>query len=136
MPASGERGAAYACPPENEHPAHVNYRPYGTWATQGEWTYSLPKGTRVLGVAAGGPPPVRAAAADADMQGNGNVVVATSAGELIFLTGTGIERAVLSLSGDFVAMVASPEWVFVVTRDGATTMDGECARGWYMVRDG
>jgi len=37
------------------------------------------------------------------MQGNG---IATSTGELNFLTGTGIEHCV-SLQGDFVTMVAS-----------------------------
>ncbi|KAF8444756.1 hypothetical protein L210DRAFT_3642979 [Boletus edulis BED1] len=124
----GERGVLLACPPEQDHPAQVQYKPYGTWSSQGDWTYALPLGQHVLGLAAGGERPMRSlrdpSSSGGDIQGQGNVVVATSAGDLTFLSGSGLERIVLGLEGEYVTMAAGDEYVTVIHRPGATTIDG------------
>ena len=125
----GERGVLLACPPEQDHPAQVQYRPYGTWSAQGDWTYILPLGQHVLGLAAGGESPMRSlrdpSSSGGDIQGQGNAVVATSAGDLTFLSGSGLERIVLGLEGEYVTMAAGEEYVVVIHRPGATTIDGK-----------
>ncbi|KAH8119330.1 WD40 repeat-like protein [Phellopilus nigrolimitatus] len=127
LAAVGERGIVYACPPEAGHPARVHYKPFSTWATHGEWTYTLPPGERAVAVAAGGTPPTRALRTlqEADVEGNGYVAIATDAGVVRFFSGGGLQRGpVWALDGDLIAMVAGRDYVFVVHREGGTSLDG------------
>jgi len=103
------------------------YKPYSGWSSSGDWQFALPDGESVVALAAGGIPPstsLRGKSADGDPEGNGNVVAATSKGYLRFFTGGGIQRYIWTLAADVVSMVAGSEWVFVVHRDGGTSLDG------------
>lgn len=158
LAALGERGIAYAAHAQTtsslvgdaagavgakvKTPAHVAYKPYAAWGSSTEWRVSLPVGEDVVAIAAGGIPTRRSYKNGGggigdetvvDTEGAGNVVVATSTGFLRFFAGSGIQRYVWAMGGDVVSMVAGNEWVFVVHRQGGTSLDGESERfelGW------
>lgn len=100
----------------------VLYKPYTSWSSsssQHEWTYSLKRGSKVVGLAAGGAKKSKGCEDD-----SGTLVIATSENDLTFLSGNKAEKYVMGLDGEFVSMVAGEDWVFIVHRPGATTIDG------------
>ena len=62
---------------------------------------------------------------EADIEGNGYVVVATDKGLIRFFSGGGLQRGpIWAIDGDVVAMVAGRDYAFVVHREGGTSLDG------------
>jgi chromosome transmission fidelity protein 4 len=126
MASVGERGILFACKGGNGQPGRMEYKPYATWASTSEWSFNLPVGEDPITVAAGGFPLTRVLRdiADEDIEGNGVAVVATSKGYIRFFTGGGLQKYIWYLGDDVVTMAAGREWLFMVHREGGTTLDG------------
>lgn len=113
----GEQGISYACGSSTDQASDIHYRPYDSWASQADWTQELPVGEEATCIATGGPP---------EDAGLGHIIVSTSKGFVRFFTASGIQRYIWRLGEDVVSMSASKEAVFVVHREGGTSLDGMC----------
>jgi chromosome transmission fidelity protein 4 len=124
-PLPGEQGIVYAANPEGSANSVIEYRAYDGDPKTAAWQASLEEKERAVVVAAGGS---RIDPDDLDGNGMGSVVIATSKGYIRFFTGTGLQRYIWRLGEDVVAMVASREMLFVVHREGGTSLDGGFSR--------
>ncbi|KAH7108144.1 hypothetical protein BKA62DRAFT_681220 [Auriculariales sp. MPI-PUGE-AT-0066] len=125
----GERGAVFGSNPpasSKSEQARLIYRPYSSWNATTGWTLDLPEDERIVAVAAGGTPPTKSLrnASDVESEGAGCAVVALENGCIRFLGGSGIQQYIWHIGGDVISMVAGHEWVFVVHREGGTSLDG------------
>ncbi|ROW17091.1 hypothetical protein VPNG_01030 [Cytospora leucostoma] len=48
-----ENGTLFACPPKDDEPASIFYRPHETWTQRNDWRTELPKGESVLAMSLG-----------------------------------------------------------------------------------
>ncbi|KAK7722124.1 DNA polymerase alpha accessory factor Mcl1 [Diaporthe eres] len=48
-----EHGTLFACPPKDDAPASIFYRPHETWTQRNDWRTELPKGESVLAMSLG-----------------------------------------------------------------------------------
>lgn len=48
-----EHGTLFACPPKDDAPASIFYRPHETWTQRNDWRTELPKGEAVLAMSLG-----------------------------------------------------------------------------------
>lgn len=60
-----------------------------------------------------------------DAGGAGYAIVALQNGRIHIWLGTGIHMYMMTVGGEVVAMAASAEWLFIVHREGGTSLDGE-----------
>lgn len=100
----------------------IEYRAYDGDAKTAAWQVSLEEKETAILVVAGGS---RIDPDNVDLNDTGGVAIATSKGYIRFFTGTGLQRYIWRLGDEVVAMVASREMIFVVHREGGTSLDGE-----------
>ncbi|CAE6402739.1 unnamed protein product [Rhizoctonia solani] len=121
----GEYGVAFSCPPDNGHFALIEYRPYSEWSPDAQWQFKLPEGEHVIALAAAGTPAGRMIQmSGGKYEGFGMVAAATNKGYIRFISGGGVQEYIMSAAGDIVSMTGGKEWVFVVHREGGTSLDG------------
>jgi chromosome transmission fidelity protein 4 len=118
---AGERGIVYAAAAEPGHPAVVHYRAYDAWASQSDWQVNLPEGEDVILVASGGRLPESNYDDDFTV---GNVVVGTTKGYVRFFSGSGLQRYLWRMGEELVSMVAGKDLLFMIHREGGTSLDG------------
>jgi chromosome transmission fidelity protein 4 len=117
---SGELGAVFSCPSIDEHPSQIFYKPYESWTSLQTWTASLPAGedATVLAVGGMGPPPSSIGMDDPSvgLTGSGTVLVATTRGFVRFFSGAGLQKYVLNIGAEVVALAAGKDWAVIVHR--------------------
>lgn len=123
MAAIGEQGIIYGSQGSGDLPALIHYKAYDTWASGSDWQVSLPLGEKPVVVAAGGKPSSNDF--EADDFGTGTVIVATTKGYIRFFTGSGVQSYLWRMGEEMVSMVAGTEMVFLVHREGGTSLDGK-----------
>ncbi len=129
--ALGERGIVYAAAMDSGHPAVVHYRAYDAWASQSDWQINLPDGEDVLLVASGGG---GGANDDDEASSSSSVAVATTKGYIRFFSGSGLQRYIWRMGEELVSMVAGKDSLFMVHREGGTSLDG-CQNLRYTIID-
>ncbi|OCF45863.1 chromosome transmission fidelity protein 4 [Kwoniella heveanensis CBS 569] len=122
----GEQGIVYAATSEADQASTIYYRPYDSWASQSDWSLSLPLGEDAIAVAAGGGPSAEG--------GLGSVIVATSKGYIRFFTSSGVQRYIWRLGEEVISMAAGRDKVIIVHREGGTSLDG-CQNLRYSLMD-
>lgn len=109
MASLGEHGVLYASPSSGDASSTAVYRPFESWASNADWTVSLPAGEEAECVAAG----------------TTFCAVATSERYLRIFTSGGVQKGLISLPGAPVALATHGSYLAVSHHAGAPTSAGD-----------
>ncbi|KAI8894986.1 hypothetical protein BC833DRAFT_623442 [Globomyces pollinis-pini] len=98
----GQTGAVFASEGTATLPSSVLYRPYSNWASKNDWTIQLPDGEKVEALAIT----------------SRCIAVATDRQYIRFLTTSGVQTNIRSITGPIVSMCGNDNLLLVVYHDG------------------